>query len=174
MLCGLFALFPVGCLSSSSAMNSVEGWVIQTDFSSDDQWAAIRDLIIAEQPEFPFVNFVSDLAHRDQSVADVVRSLPDNYPALHCYIVDRDSIENPEHPVLVVGFYAADHKSLERSPRETPEGEISTFRALPSQIWSIEANLSLSNLGFDEFEACVDADGVFRGYPPPRAQRPAN
>lgn len=156
-------------------MNTVShnGWVIRTDFSSGDQWRAIRDLITAEQPEFPFVTFVSDVAHRDRPVRDLVRSLPGSYRELRCFVVDRESVENPEHPILVVGFYPTDDKSFDRLPRDTPEAEITTFRALPSQIWRIEANLSLGNMDFGDFASCVESDGVFRGHPP-AARGPTN
>jgi hypothetical protein len=168
-----FSTFVAGCARQFNAMDTVDekGWVIRTDFSSEDQWRAIRDLITAEQPQFPFVNFVSDVARRDQPVRDLVRSLPDDYPGMYCFVVDRDSVEKPEHPILVVGFYPADDKSFDRLPRDTPEAEISIFRAVPSQVWSIEANLSLANMDFAEFVSCVESDGVFRGHPPAE-QRP--
>jgi hypothetical protein len=31
-------------------------------------------------------------------------------------------------------------------------------------MWSVENNLSLSNMGFEEFAESVDEDGVFRGF----------
>jgi hypothetical protein len=32
-------------------------------------------------------------------------------------------------------------------------------------MWSVENNLSLSNLDYDDFANSVDAFGVFRGFP---------
>jgi hypothetical protein len=32
-------------------------------------------------------------------------------------------------------------------------------------MWSVENNLALSNMDFEEFATAVDGDGVFRGFP---------
>lgn len=145
-------------------------WVIRTDFSDDAKWTTIRKLISAPQREagmtfFAYVNFVSNEMHRDKQPYEVVVSLPDNYPGKFCFVVDRECVEKQEHPVLVVGFYPSDHESFGRLPRNTPAGDIATFRALPSQIQGIENNLSIANMDFEEFAKSVDADGVFRGFP---------
>jgi hypothetical protein len=146
-------------------------WVIRTEFLDDQQWAAIQALISAPRREFRMefrahVKFVNNDGYRDQEPEELVHSLPDNYPYKFCFVVDRQCTENQEHPVLVVGFYPRDHKSYERRPRSTPTDEIATFRALPNQIQSIENNLSIANMDFEEFANRVDADGVFRGLPP--------
>jgi len=41
-----------------------------------------------------------------------------------------------------------------------------SFRVVPQEAWSVENNLSISNMDFEEFADSVDADGVFRGFPP--------
>ena len=38
------------------------------------------------------------------------------------------------------------------------------FRLIPSELWSVENNLTLGNIDFDEFAEAVGADGVFRGF----------
>jgi hypothetical protein len=40
-----------------------------------------------------------------------------------------------------------------------------TFRAVLSTIQSIENNLSLANMDFEDFVNSVGKDGVFRGFP---------
>jgi len=32
-------------------------------------------------------------------------------------------------------------------------------------MWSVENNLSISNMDFSDFADSADADGVFRGFP---------
>jgi hypothetical protein len=39
-----------------------------------------------------------------------------------------------------------------------------TFRVIPSEMWGVENNLSLSNMDFFEFADAADEDGVFRGF----------
>lgn len=38
------------------------------------------------------------------------------------------------------------------------------FRLVPAELWSVEKNLSLANIDFDEFADDVNDDGVFRGF----------
>jgi hypothetical protein len=161
-----------GCAREEKPMpapQETEPWVIRTDFSDGNQWHKVRELISAAQEEsgfefFAHVKFVSLENYRDKDVRDLVVSLPDNYPFHFCFVVDRECIVNQDHRVLVVGFYPSDLQSYRRPPRETPTREIKTFRALPSQIQSIENNLSIANMDFEEFASKADKDGVFRGF----------
>jgi len=41
------------------------------------------------------------------------------------------------------------------------------FRAVAAQVASIDNNLSIANMGFQEFAELVDDAGVFRGIPEP-------
>lgn len=159
--------------------NGYEPWVIRTDFSSDERWKYIRDLLAAPQKlsgidrEFyAYVTYVDEAEFRDKSPQELVHALPDDYDLDFCFVVDCECTQNGEHPVMVVGFamhYDGDDDPLmhwfPRKPAETPVAEIVVFRALPSQIQSIENNLSIGNMGFEDFANAVDDDGVFRGFP---------
>jgi hypothetical protein len=65
------------------------------------------------------------------------------------FVVDVETIEHPENPVLVV--------DLTEEPGRT-------FRVIPAEMWSVENNLSLSNMDFSEFADSAGADGIFRGF----------
>ena len=39
-----------------------------------------------------------------------------------------------------------------------------TIRVIPSELWSVENNLSLANMDFEEFAAAAGTEGVFRGF----------
>ncbi len=65
------------------------------------------------------------------------------------FIADKMCMEHPDHPLLVVDLYHERGRS---------------FRAIPSEICSIQANLSLANMGWEEFADNVDEDKVFRGF----------
>ena len=56
----------------------------------------------------------------------------------------------PDHPLLIVDLF---------------EGSGREFRARPSQIQTIENNLSIANMDFQEFAEAVDQSGIFRGFP---------
>ena len=143
-------------------------WVIRTDFSDAEKWDHIRKLISAPQGDDEFmayVEYVDDDKYRNREPKDLVLSLPNTYSHMFCFFVDQECIQNQEHPILVVGFYPSENDSLDRLPRDPPRSDITTFRALPSQIQSIENNLSIANMDYEEFAYSVDDDGVFRGFP---------
>jgi hypothetical protein len=162
-----------GCRPPEKPMDeppySSEQWVIRTDFSDDAAWSRVRGLIAAPQEDVAvtyraYVKFISDEANAGKKPHDLIRALPDDYPGFFCFIVDRECLTNPEHPVLVVGFYPSDSKSFDREPRNTPPGDIRTFRALPAQIQAIQNNLDIANMDFEDFGGAADKDGVFRGF----------
>lgn len=38
------------------------------------------------------------------------------------------------------------------------------FRVIPSQLWSVENNLNISNMDWRDFFQATGAGGVFRGF----------
>ncbi|GGG34212.1 hypothetical protein GCM10011344_38710 [Dokdonia pacifica] len=124
--------------------------VLRTDFSNDKQWDKICGLITQSVKELGFkpnVEFLSDtkyeglkkerLLHRNKS-----------YTHLYIFMIDSTTVNHNEHPILCIDLY--DH------PGES-------FRAIPSQMWNVENNLSNSNMDFEEFLNEADTDGIFRG-----------
>lgn len=64
------------------------------------------------------------------------------------FLADEETISNPEHPIICVDLYDEPGKY---------------FRVIPSEMWAIENNLTISNVSFDEFYGACDEDGVYRG-----------
>ncbi|MDP9310654.1 MAG: hypothetical protein M3R24_07155 [Chloroflexota bacterium] len=125
--------------------------MLRTDFSNDAAWEAICAAILAPDAEFGLeanVTCLSDSAYTGLTTEQVTRLAPKG-PLCFMFIVDQIALTHPEHPILVV--------DLNREPGQT-------FRTLPSEVWSIEANLSLANIDFFEYADSVDHDGIFRGY----------
>ena len=65
------------------------------------------------------------------------------------FVVDSTTMAHEEHPVAVLDLWHQPGR---------------TFRVIPSQMWSVENNLSISNMDFFEFADAVDDDGIFRGF----------
>src|SRR5688572_26362375 len=111
-------VFTSGCSERLNTMDDA-AWVIRTDFSSGEGWTTVRDLIaapwdVAGMKVYGDLEYVDDRRHQGKPTLDLVRTLPDSYPGMFLFIVDRESIESPEHPVLVVGFYPSDGESFDR------------------------------------------------------------
>jgi hypothetical protein len=124
--------------------------LLRTDFSDEAAWRALCASIQAPVGEFrAHVSCVSDRALDGATVEQIVPLAMDAGHSF-AFVADRAALTDPERAVLVV--------DLHEEPGRT-------FRMIPSEAWGIENNLSIANMGFEEFADAVDRDGVFRGFP---------
>ena len=147
-------------------------WLVRTDFSGDAMWNNLTAQVLAPQLEleqefFAEVECISNGKFEGLDPEAVVHLLPDSYNCFFCMVADRYTFKTAGLPILVIGFAPVDDTSADfrRHPRQVPAEEIKSFRALPKTIQSIENNLSLANLDFDDFLRSVESDGIFRGFP---------
>lgn len=132
--------------------------VVRTDFDNQDAWNVVCSLIRAsvqlrDCTFYAYVDFVELQEYRDLTVAQLLLAFPHfphDYEHSFFFVVDRDALSSPDFPVLVVDLH---------------ESRGGTFRAIPTQVQSIQNNLSIANLGFEDFAQAVDQDGIFRGFP---------
>lgn len=133
--------------------------VIRTDFSDEAAWQLVAKAIQAPQTDDQRradVELISDKSCAGLSPSEVCALVP-GVPDLRLFlfIVDSQTIRHPEHPILVV---------------DTEDTDLS-FRVVPSAAWEVEPNLRLGNMGFDDFQMGLGADGIYRGStPPPRSR----
>lgn len=128
--------------------------VVRTDFSDAAAWASLCEEIQEPVGEYQFrayVDFLSDPEYQGLAAEELRSVLPRRYNHSFIFLVDRLTLTHSEHPILVVDLQ-----------EEEPE---SPFRVIPSEMWGIENNLSIANMGFEDFAHAVDEDGVFRGFP---------
>jgi hypothetical protein len=125
--------------------------VLRTDFSDEAAWAETWKAIDSPASGFKaYVDFVSDRDFENATVEELVAANdPGNYRT-YVFVVDGVTLTHPERPVLVIDLF----EDIGR-----------TFRVIPSEMWSVENNLSIANMDFAEFAEAADADGIFRGYP---------
>jgi len=55
----------------------------------------------------------------------------------------------PDHPIQVIDL-------LE-------DGGGPPFRCIPPELWAVENNLNIANMGWNDFADALDEDGVYRG-----------
>lgn len=125
--------------------------VLRTDFSDQAAWEAICAIIRQPVDDFyAYVEFLDDVEYRDISKDQLLRLVPEDYNHTFIMVVDRTAISRRDFPLLIIDLHNL-------TGRE--------FRAVPSQVQSIENNLSIANMDFEEFADSADEDGVFRGFP---------
>jgi hypothetical protein len=125
--------------------------LIRTDFADQSAWKKLK--VAVSEPGDPFIfnmEIVDDRANSGAAVEQVMAALPEDYPHSFIVVADGTAISRPDYPLLVVDL-------AEERGRQ--------FRAIAAQIASIDNNLSIANMGFEEFAGLVDDGGVFRGIP---------
>jgi hypothetical protein len=95
------------------------------------------------------LHVINDRDYANATCAQILSCVQPDSDHAFLFIVDKTCIDHPDHPLLVVDLYS------ERGR---------TFRAIPSQVFGIQSNLSLANLDWEEFADNVDDDGIFRGF----------
>src|SRR5690242_2341005 len=94
--------------------------VVRTDFTDDDAWAGVCDLIESFDCEgyAPTLLRIEDRAYDGATVKDL---LTDSGPA-YAFVVDSRTIADPEYPILVVDV----------SSRYGQPGR--SFRTIPAEV----------------------------------------
>ncbi|MGH1350548.1 MAG: DUF6924 domain-containing protein [Methyloligellaceae bacterium] len=121
--------------------------VIRTDFSDDALYRSVCDAIRKPQDGFTAnVRCVSDRQYDALSI-EKLAPLIDKSKHSFIFVIDQTTLSKSDNPVLVVDLASEPHR---------------TFRVLPSLVWGVESNLSIANMGFEEFVEIADSDGVVR------------
>jgi hypothetical protein len=132
----------------------VERFACRQDVFGDECWLELCEEIERPSDEgfTPNVEFVSDLAFEGLDVLALKAAMPPNDTMSVLFVADETAFTAADHPILVVDLVEF-------------EGEIrQSFRSIPSEIWSIENNLNIANLDWEDFADAADNSGIFRGF----------
>jgi len=125
--------------------------VIRTDFSSDYKWKSICEMISESGNEFgfkPYVEYVNNSKFEELKTEKFFKNIK-YYKHLFIFIVDRLTLSHAEHPIICIDLF---------------DNPGDSFRVIPSEMWSVDNNLSISNIDFNEFMNSTDIDGIHRGF----------
>jgi hypothetical protein len=127
--------------------------LVRTDFTSDDAWQQVSDEAQRENEDGfrAYIEPVSDPAF-DRVTWEVVKAaVPANdHGASVLFVADSTALTSPDHPILVVDLLDSSGKP--------------SFRCIPSELWGVDNNLNIANVGWEDFASAVDESGVFRGF----------
>jgi hypothetical protein len=132
---------------------SVNSLLLRTDFTDEAAWTAVCEAAQEESDEGfqARLDCISDPACDGLTVEQLVALAPKGGDHSFAFVADRNTLMNPEHPVLVVDLYHEPGR---------------TFRVIPTEMWAVENNLAIANMDFFNFADNADADGTYRGHPP--------
>ena len=145
--------------------------VIRIDFSHSQEWEEIQVAIAEPQTEEGFaalVTFVDDRAFENITPQQLVEMVPADSDHVVAFLVDAETLTHPDRPILVVNLDddVEDDEDEDEDVEEQGKGPqySVTFRVVPSEMWSVQNNLTIANMDWEEFADNVDGDGIFRGF----------
>lgn len=131
--------------------NSKEPLVIRTYFSNESDWVKTSEKFIAnyEMGFRAYLNLINDKIFEGFTELNFVQGEFGDYKHGFIFLADSITLEDEENPLLCIDLQDVIGR---------------TFRVIPSELWSVENNLSINNMEFESFYSICDKDGVFRGF----------
>lgn len=127
-----------------------ESLLVRVEFSNDAAWQQAKAAATAANEDgfCAYLHPVDDPSNQGVSWEELVRAVPKSLdgPAV-MFVVDQEAL-GAEYPILVIDL--ADG----RQP----------FRCVAAELWGVDNNLNISNMGWEEFSQAAGRDGVFRGF----------
>jgi len=125
--------------------------LVRTDFGDQSAWVRTREAALAENEDGfrAYVVVVDEPSLANASWEDLrsaARGTGQHAAVL--FVADHEALGG-EHPIQVV-----DLSDEQRPP----------FRCAAAALWSVDNNLNLANMDWEEFASAVSDDGVHRGF----------
>lgn len=131
--------------------SSESSLLVRTDFTDDAAWQRVRSAALAESADGfrAYVTVIDERAY-DGAAWDDVRqaAMAGGQHAAVLFIADHSAL-GKDHPIQVL--------DLSRESR-------APFRCIARELWSVDNNLNIANMDWEEFADNTDGDGIFRGF----------
>lgn len=126
--------------------------LVRTWFGDDSAWESLVHEVGTPSDEGfqASVAVVNDPAFAGMS-AEALKA-KQTAGAIVSFLADETTLTNAEHPLLavwVLPLRGADHQP---------------FRVVSAELPSVENNINLGNMDWEDFTRSVSGDGVFRGF----------
>ncbi|MFD5898545.1 DUF6924 domain-containing protein [Streptomyces sp. NPDC060366] len=134
--------------------------VVRTDYCDDRAWQDVAAEMMESWGDRQYeahVHFINDPAWAEATADEVLTAVSTDEDLSVVFLADRVSMQTEHHPLLAVTTLTRedcvddeDYEQLTEFGRE--------FRTVPAGGNEIYANLSIGNLGFEEFAAWAHDD----------------
>lgn len=130
---------------------SANSLLVRTNFDDENAWGALSAEVANETDDGfrAYVEVVSDSAWSGatpEAVLEAARRAGGDAALL--FIADQRA-HSDGFPILVVDLV---------------DDDLEPFRCVASELWSVDNNLNLGNMDWEEFSEATDSAGVFRGF----------
>lgn len=140
--------------SLPSSPSSPSSLLVRTDFTSDEAWAMTRAAAEVEGVD----GFLAGLEVVDDETLDGPRGQTSARQPLR-----RQPGAAPRRPVRGGRAGRLRHRTPPCGGRPRAEDR-APFRCIARELWSVENNLNLANMDWEDVVASADPDGTFRGF----------
>lgn len=129
--------------------------LVRTWFGDDSAWdSLVLEVRTPSDEDFlANVTVVNDPAFEGLSAEALREQQPGG--AIVSFLADEATLTSIEHPILAVWVLPDRHGDR---PEPRP------FRVAPFALWSVENNINLANMDWEDFTGSVGEDDVFRGF----------
>ncbi|MFJ7495157.1 DUF6924 domain-containing protein [Streptomyces sp. NPDC097727] len=143
--------------------------LIRTDFSDEAAWLALRIAVttpVADEDDddddgfLAMLHIVDEPAYEGLTAEEIVALAPEEDDLL--VVADRRTMTDSEMPLLAVHLTTHDGEDGEGDNARLDTTE--ELRVVARELWSLENNIAMANMDWEEFVEATDDDGVFRGF----------
>ena len=133
----------------SGFFDAKETPLVRTDCSNDAAWDQL--ILALSTPSvdgfLPVLSLIEASKFAGATATQVAEAaMGSNHAVL--FVADALTMELPDQPILCLNLFEAGQ----------------AFRVIPSELWSVENNLSLGNMDFRDFTDGLGEDGIHRGF----------
>ncbi len=155
-------------LPAVAGRDEFDALVVRTDYDDDEAWQDVTAALMEPWGDRQYeacVHFIDDPAWAGATVGEVLTAVCADENLAVVFLADRATLQSESHALLAVTTLTReecvddeDYEQLTEFGRE--------FRTVPAGVYDVHANLSIDNLGFEEYAAWAhdDPEGIFRSF----------
>lgn len=153
-------------LRAVTGRDEFDALVVRTDYHDDQAWQDVAAALMEPWGDRQYeahVHFIDDPAWAGAIVDEVLTAVGGDDNLAVVFLTDRTTMQAESHPLLAVTTLTreecvddGDYEQLTEFGRD--------FRTIPAGVHDVHANLSIGNLGFEEYAAWAhdDPEGIYR------------
>ncbi|WP_460061416.1 DUF6924 domain-containing protein [Streptomyces sp. YKOK-I1] len=155
-------------LPAVTGRDEFDALVVRTDYLDDQVWQDVAAALTEPWGDRQYeadVHFIDDPAWSGATVDEVLTAVRGDDNLAVVFLADRTTMQAKSHPLLAVTTLTREECVDEEDYEQLTEfGR--DFRIIPASLHEVHANLSIGNLGFEEFAAWAhdDLEGIFRSF----------
>ncbi|WP_316776008.1 DUF6924 domain-containing protein [Streptomyces sasae] len=156
----------MGALPTITGRDEFAALVVRTDYDDDRAWQDVTAALTEPWGDGAYeacVHFVDDPAWADAPVDQTLPVVSADENLSVVFLADRTTMRTEGHPLLAITTLTRE-ECLDDEDYEQLTEFGTEFRTTPAGVHDVHANLSIGNLGFEEYAAWAhdDAEGVYR------------